>query len=223
MIQEIIKDIPHIALFDSRKDAGEKMYKFALSYGLSYDMIAFLPMGGQCISDVFTAHDPSLISLPLPVKKIPLPGNPLFGMGAIDIYGTPTVNREIGKFFHISDKQLEDSIAIARKKQAEIFDYYRLTIDELADKFFGKVLIVDDGLASGYSLLAAIDSLSCDPRVTEIRCLMPVSHVSGIQLIRNKYQNVEIYSLYTDLSSKYVVDNFYKEFPDLILEAGGYH
>ena len=95
MINDILKTIPHVALFDSRKDAAEKMYKFALYYGLSYDIIAFLPMGGQPVSDVFTDRNPSLVSLPLPVKKIPLQNNPLFGIGAIDISGEPIVNREI--------------------------------------------------------------------------------------------------------------------------------
>lgn len=223
MINNILKAIPHIALFDSRKDAAEKIYKFALSYGLSYDVIAFLPMGGQPISDVFTGYNHSLASLPLPVKKIPLLHNPLFGIGAIDINGAPIINTEIVNSFHISSTELDESITVARKKQTELFNYYKLTANNLMNQIRGRVLIVDDGLASGYTLLAAINSLYQNPRVTDICCLLPVSHFSGIQLIRNKFKNIQIYSLYTDFSSKYVVDYFYKEFPDLILEEGGFH
>lgn len=223
MINDIVKKIPHIILFDSRKDAAEKMYKFASFYGLLYDVIAFLPMGGQTISDVFTEYISTMGGVPIPVKKIPFRNNPKFGMGAIDMRGTPIVNTEVINSFHISSDELYDSISIAREKQIEMFDYYKLTADELKNELFGRVLILDDGLASGYSLLAAITSISQNPRITDIFCIMPVSHISGIQLVRNKFKNIRIYSLYTDFSSRFVVDYFYKDFPDLALEDGGFH
>ena len=90
------------------------------------------------------------------VRKLKIPGNPEAGFGAMAMDGTVFFNERLLSRLHLSDAQIEDEkIRVSREleKRNALFRQGR-TLPVLSGK---KVILVDDGLASGYTMLASID------------------------------------------------------------------
>lgn len=123
------------------------------------------------------AHDPSVLVLALPrggvpvgfamarklglaldilmVRKLGLPGQEEFAMGAIGSGGVRVLQREVVRAFGISEATLE---AICHREQQELLRRQRVFRGERAPpELAGRtVILVDDGLATGSTMRAAI-------------------------------------------------------------------
>ena len=142
-------------VFKDRREAGRRLAERLMRYKGSNTLVMAIPAGGVPVA----AEIAKALQLPaelLIVRKIQLPDNPEAGFGAVGPDGKMILNEP-----WVAQLNLAEYEIIAQKKK---------TIDSIRkrEQIFRKgrpypdlkgqtVILVDDGLASGYTMLAAID------------------------------------------------------------------
>jgi len=118
-----------------------------------------IPNGGIPVTEGFCSRL-SLNYDILIVRKIKIPYNTEAGFGAVTTDGTVLINQPLLSQLNLLDKSVKDSIEITKK---EINDRLRLYNKETnLEKTYKQqierkqVFLLDDGLASGFTMLAAI-------------------------------------------------------------------
>ena len=147
------------AIFKDRRDAGRQLAIPLSKYPYSHPMLVLgIPRGGVVVAyEVAEA-----LSAPLDViisRKIRVPYQPELGMGAVvDGDHITILNEELVRMVEARPEYLEREIAY----QTEEIDR-RLTIyrgDRPLPEISGKtVIVIDDGIATGYTFRTALEGL----------------------------------------------------------------
>ena len=145
-------------VFRDRRDAGRALAKLLEHYKDNPDVVVLaLPRGGVPVGyEVATA-----LGAPLDVflvRKLGVPGRPELAMGAIASGGVAVVNDDVVRGLRISAEQLQQ---VAEREARELLRREALYRDgRPAPDLSGKtVILVDDGLATGASMHAAVEAL----------------------------------------------------------------
>lgn len=160
-------------MFFDRKDAGKQLAKLAAKYKNQKDIIVIgLPRGG-----VVTAYEVAIfLNAPLDIvcpRKVGAPNNPELALGAVTETGKGFFNNNLIRQLHVSSKYLEEEIAKEKERAQSRLALYRKGKTSL--NLQGKiVLIVDDGLATGATMKAAILAIR-DQKAAKIVVAVPVS------------------------------------------------
>jgi predicted phosphoribosyltransferase len=147
-----------MALFKDRIEAGQKLAQKLLEYANRPDVVVLaLPRGGVPVAFQVA----QALSVPLDiflVRKLGVPGHEELAMGAIASGGVRILNDTVVRVLDIPDK-LIDLATI--KEQQELERRERLYRGEQPppDVRQRTVILVDDGLATGASMRAAIAAL----------------------------------------------------------------
>ena len=157
--------------FADRTDAGRRLAQELSEYEDREDTVVLgLPRGGVPVAFEVTRK----LEAPLDVfvvRKLGVPGNPELAMGAIASGGVRVVNEEVVSSTRISDQQIERVSQEEREKLERREQTYRGARPGLSLE--GKVvLLVDDGLATGATMRAAINALR-EHRPREIVVAVP--------------------------------------------------
>lgn len=145
-------------MFQDRSDAGKKLAPLLEKYQGNKEVIVIgLPRGG-----VITAREvASFLKAPLDVicpRKVGAPFNPELAIGAVTETGEGFFNEEFIRRLEIPKEYLEEEVEKERKRATARLALYRKGKPPLDVK--GKiVIIVDDGLATGATMKAALLSL----------------------------------------------------------------
>ncbi len=144
-------------------------------------------------------------------RKIPLPLNPEAGFGAIADDGTIILNEEVVKRMGLSRQQIEYE---ASKVRAEIKQRSLLyNKDRPLVGVSGKtVIIIDDGLASGFTIMAAVQSVR-HRRPREIVVAVPAA--SAIALKEVERIADKVVTCATSFVPKFYISDFYRHWHDL--------
>ncbi|MFN8489328.1 MAG: phosphoribosyltransferase [Caldilineaceae bacterium] len=156
--QPIRSKMEGIPLFENRRDAGQKLAKRLLKYAHQPQVLVLgLPRGGVPVAfEVAKALDAPLdIFL---VRKLGVPGHEELAMGAIASGGVRVLNQALIRSLEIPPQVIA---AITQQEQQELErreHAYRGNRPKpnLANR---TVLLVDDGLATGASMRAAVLAL----------------------------------------------------------------
>jgi predicted phosphoribosyltransferase len=145
-------------LFRDRFDAGRRLADKLTEYaGRPNVLVLALPRGGVPVAcEVARAlHAPLDVFL---VRKLGLPGHEELAMGAIATGGVRVLNEDVVRGLGVPDKVID---AVARREQDELERRERAYRDDRpAPDVRGKtVILVDDGLATGSTMRAAIAAL----------------------------------------------------------------
>jgi putative phosphoribosyl transferase len=143
-----------LQVFKDRKEAGRLLSKYLLKYKGSDGLILGIPSGGVPLaSEIADAlHLPMDLII---VRKIQLPHNPEAGFGAMGPDGEILLNEKLLKQLDLTEEEIDKQIKKTKdtiEKRNEIFRGKK-PFPNLTDKI---VIIADDGLASGYTMFAAI-------------------------------------------------------------------
>ena len=143
---------PH---FHDRTDAGRVLAADLAAYAGRSDIIVLgLPRGGVPVAyEVARA-----LGAPLDVflvRKLGLPGQEEFAMGAIASGGIRLINEQVVEAYGISDAEIE---AISAAEQRELERRERSYRDgrPLTELEGRTVILIDDGLATGFTMRAAV-------------------------------------------------------------------
>jgi len=150
-------DVPKAA-FRDRREAGRRLAEKLARYASGPDIVVLaLPRGGVPVG--FEVAD--ALRAPLDVflvRKLGLPGHEELAVGAVASGGAPLVNAQDLARFQVSDEQIQRVIDREKRELARRERAYRG--DAPARDVRGKtVVLVDDGLATGSSMQAAVIAL----------------------------------------------------------------
>lgn len=160
-------------MFDDRRDAGKRLAPLVAQYRHQKNAVVIgLPRGG-----VVTAYEiAQFLELPLDVicpRKVGAPHNPELALGAVTESGKGFFNEELISQLNVSKEYLKEEIEKEKMRAAMRLSLYRKgrpTLD-----FQGKtVIIVDDGLATGATMKAAILAIKTE-KAAKIVVAVPVS------------------------------------------------
>ena len=143
------------ALFGNRRDAGKKLAQKLIGYSGRKDVIVLaLPRGG-----VPVAYEVALaLQVPMDifiVRKLGWPGHEEMAIGAIASGGVKVLNEDIVRYLNIPNALVEE---VAQRELRELErreKAYRENRPPLDVKDH-TVIVIDDGLATGASMRAAI-------------------------------------------------------------------
>ena len=146
------------------------------------------------------------------VHKIPSPLNPEYAIGAVSeeggIYVTPMDQPiEAGLHFNEMIRQGAATELKKLKQRRSLIDPYQ-SQPSFRDR---TVIVIDDGIATGATLIAAIRSIK-KQFPARIIVATPVASQSAVELLR--HEGVEIVILKVPRSF-YSVSQFYEEFPQV--------
>ena len=147
-----------MAIFRDRRDAGRKLAEKLSRYANRSDVIVLaLPRGG-----VPVAYEVALaLNVPLDiftVRKLGVPGHEELAMGAIATGGARVINQDIVRMFNIPQSMVEVVVKQELKELERREREYRG--DRTMREIHGlTAILIDDGLATGASMYAAIMGL----------------------------------------------------------------
>ncbi|MBD3190886.1 MAG: phosphoribosyltransferase [Candidatus Heimdallarchaeota archaeon] len=139
-------------LFKTREEAGVLLAPYILREAI--DLVVIIPNGGMPVGyGLLKSEELSLIPFHLLiVKKIQVPQNTEAGMGAVTPDGQIFLNEQLVSQMSISDHQLQNQVDNAKKKIDLLKETFHLSsFPSVKNR---SVLLVDDGIASGFSMLA---------------------------------------------------------------------
>lgn len=177
-----------IMLFHNRKDAGRRLAILLEKYKNREDAIVLgLPRGGVVVA-AEVAH---ALELPLDIvvpRKIGAPSNSEFAIGAITLDGEPVFDDEIIELYDISQEYLDAAVEKEKEEAKRRLKAYR--VDRPPLKLQNKtVILVDDGVATGATMRAAINSVKA-LGAREIVAAVPVGSAQTLELIRREVDKV---------------------------------
>lgn len=144
--------------FQDRREAGRALSKVLAMYAGREDVVVLgLPRGGVPVA----AQVAEGLNAPLDVwtvRKLGMPGHPEFAMGAIASGGVVQLDETLIREFGIGKQQVEQVVQRERAELGRRERVYRRGRPTL--ELQGKtVIVVDDGLATGWTMTAAVESL----------------------------------------------------------------
>ena len=149
----------HVMRFRDRRDAGRLLASLLGPYGSgrSDPLVLALPRGGVPVAfEVARALDAPLdVFL---VRKLGLPGHEEVAMGAIATGGVRVLNDELVSALHIRPEVIDAATALEGVELRRREEAYRGGAP-LPDVQGRTVILVDDGVATGSSVLAAVQAL----------------------------------------------------------------
>ncbi|MDO8567654.1 MAG: phosphoribosyltransferase family protein [Dehalococcoidales bacterium] len=144
-------------IFENRYDAGRQLAEKLAEYRKKPVVVMAIPNGGVAVGlQVATALQADLDLIIS--RKIPLPLAPEGGCGAVTDDGTIILNEGIVKGANLTREQIDDIVSEVKAsiRQRSLLYHKDRPLVALRDK---TVIVVDDGLASGFTMMAALESV----------------------------------------------------------------
>ncbi|OPL10891.1 MAG: hypothetical protein AVO38_04740 [delta proteobacterium ML8_D] len=146
-------------VFKDRDDAAKVLSEMLSPYyeKAKDTLVLAIPSGGVPIG-LGVAKGLSLPVDLVIVRKIPVPENPEAGFGAVTLDGDVFLNNELVALLRLSQKEIEDKITKVKSDLQDRNRVFRLgrPFPNVVNK---TILMADDGIASGYTMLACIESM----------------------------------------------------------------
>ena len=181
--------------FRDRKEAGQSLAHRLEQYAGRSDVIVLaLPRGGVPVA----AEVARALGAPLDVflvRKLGVPGQEELAMGAIAENGTRVLNEDVLPYLAISPATLE---AVTTRERQELERRARLYRGgrSLLDVRGRIVILIDDGLATGTTMQAAVTALG-ELEPAAIVVAVPVASSTACSLFTNRYEGVSCICPYT--------------------------
>ncbi|MHA1301220.1 MAG: phosphoribosyltransferase [Candidatus Helarchaeota archaeon] len=164
--------------FHAGQVLGEQLRK--KSY-IQNAVILAIPNGGvpvaKEISDALKIPYDILI-----IRKMKIPWNTEAGFGSITRDGEIILNEDLVKGTGLTKKQIEEQAAITMKEIEERIALYKPD-KKFIDLTNKNVILVDDGLASGFTMIAAIRSIK-KKNINKIIVAVPTASGSSVNRVR---------------------------------------
>jgi putative phosphoribosyl transferase len=167
--------------FHNRQQAGRILSEKMRSWSFRDPLVLALPRGGVPVAFEIAKRLEAELDLLL-VKKIGMPGRPELALGAIAEEGEPYWNAEVVALSGLPKQKLN---SLARAKLTEISEQsrkWRAGRPRIAVKD-RTVILVDDGLATGATMIAAIEAVRREsPK--KIVVAVPVASAQATETVR---------------------------------------
>ncbi len=211
--------------YESRFKAGEILAEFILSQNpvikkiisnkIEKVFLFAIPNGGVPVAEGFC----NILNINfdvLIVRKIKIPYNTEAGFGSVTTDGTVLINEALLSRLNLSESSIENSIETTKREISERIDFYNKSTDiEYSYNSFindNYIFIMDDGLASGFTMLAAIKMIKkYNPKKLFIG--VPTAPLHTVTRIQHEVD--EIYCPNIRKTSWFAVADAYKHWYDV--------
>jgi len=202
-------------IFRDRQDAGIQLADRLKGYKHSGEAIVLaLPRGG-----VVTGFEiAKVLDLPMDVlivRKIGFPGQSEFGIGAVSETGTVVLNSAIISSYGVEDEYIQLEVARQKEEVERRLRIYRKG-KRILDLEGKKIILVDDGVATGATLKAAISALKKE-KIKGLIAAIPVSPPETAEELKGMVDEFICLNTPADFMA---VGNYYDDFqqvPDEIV------
>lgn len=197
-------------LFSDRYDAGRQLAQQLAEYKGKSALVLAIPNGGIPLGlEVARALDADLDVVI--VRKLPLPLNPEAGFGAVADDGSVMLNDDLVTRTGLTKEQINAQVAKVKGDIRQRSLLYRKD-KPLALARDKVVIITDDGLASGFTMKAAVESVR-HRRPREIIVAVPVASAAAMEQIKPVADKIVTVAVGT--KPRFAVAGFYRHWHDL--------
>ncbi len=176
-----------VGVFADRKEAGEILAEMLAHLAKENPVVLAIPAGGVPVAAEIARRLKAPLSLLVTSKATPR-WNTEVGFGAVAFDGTEVVNEEAVNQLGLSEAEVEAGLRRAREK-----------VQRRYQRFLGKtgmpevkgrtVILVDDGLATSYTMEVAIQALK-HLGAERIIVAVPTAHRQAVQRIASQVDEV---------------------------------
>ncbi len=197
-------------LFNNREDAGKKLLAELLKLDLENILVLAIPCGGVPVGVIIAKEIYAEFALMI-VRKLQIPWNTEAGFGAIAPDGTFFLNPNLAPQLHLSDAKIRD---IKSQTLAEIKRRQKLFCgNKPSPKIQNRtVILVDDGLASGYTMMVAAKSVQ-KAKPKQLIVAVPVASTQAVHLLKSVCDT--LVALHVSSAMPFAVASYYKHWHDL--------
>jgi putative phosphoribosyl transferase len=200
-------------LFKNRIDAGEKLARALNQDRLEFEdpIVLGIPRGGVPVGYVLA----KMLNCELDtivLRKIPIPSDPEAGYGAVTLDKTVILNQQMLPHLRLSKENMNQGIEEVYQEVKRRNMVYRKG-RPFPDFEKRTVILTDDGLATGYTMLAAV-KFCRKKKPKEIIAAVPVASDSAAELIQPQVDR--FITLHVSYSYYFAVASFYEKFEDMI-------
>ncbi|MBN1862047.1 MAG: phosphoribosyl transferase [Dehalococcoidales bacterium] len=192
-------------LFENRYDAGRQLAEKLSEYRGQPVVVLAIPNGGLPVGLQVALE----LGVDLDVvisRKLPLPLRPEGGFGAIADDGAVILNEALVKDFDLTPEQISYEVNKVRLDIRQRSLLYRG--NRLLATVGGKtVIITDDGLASGYTMMAAVESVR---RRRPAQVVVAVPAASGAAVKQLEKVADRVVTCVTGFMPRFYVSDFYR-------------
>ncbi len=193
-------------VFSDRKEAGRLLGEFLKGKVSESAIVLGIPRGGVVVAKEVA----KLLGLPmsvLVVRKLGVPYEPELAFGAVDPDGEVYLDYSTVNHFSLDketiDKVVQQELEKIREREKRFLPPQGLSVEGR------EVLMVDDGIATGYTLIAGASYLK---RKGAKRVIIGVPVCPQESVSRLKAYADEVYCLYQVKEGPFAVGMFYRDF-----------
>lgn len=182
-----IHDVPE-ARYRDRDHAGEVLAGKLLELNVKHPVVCAVPNGGVPVAVPVARRLQAPLRLMI-VRKLQFPDNPEAGFGAVTSDGFLLLNRDLMQRAGISqavvDGQKEKALRSIRVRK----ERFGATWTELPPLREATVILVDDGLASGFTMEAAVASIR-SRNARSVVVAVPTAPMGAVRRLEPKVNRV---------------------------------
>jgi putative phosphoribosyl transferase len=167
-------------VFRNREHAGEILAAMLEVYSESDALVMAVPAGGVPVAKVFAKQLNLSLDIAV-VSKITLPWNSEVGYGAVAFDGTVRLNSDLVARLGLTDEEIRRGISKTSAKVARRVKNLRGD-QTLPDLSTSHIILVDDGLASGFTMQVAVEALQ-NAGTKSITVAVPTGHQRSVESI----------------------------------------
>lgn len=168
-----------IRVFQDREEAGRVLSKMLTEFQDSESVILSIPSGGVPVGIVLAQNLHLKIDVAV-TSKVTIPWNPEAGYGAVAFDGTVALNQELITRLGLSRDTINQGIADTQEKVVRRISKFK-TDERKLDILDKTMILTDDGIASGYTILAALRALK-NQGVRERIVATPTTHMEALDM-----------------------------------------
>ncbi|MFH1016503.1 MAG: phosphoribosyltransferase family protein, partial [Chloroflexota bacterium] len=169
-----------------------------------------IPRGGVPVAVEVAGKLGAPLDVVIP-RKITVPDNPEAGFGAVTEDGTIVLNEALVRQMELTEPVIQQQAETTRAEVVRRIAAFRAHLPETSVE--GKTaIIIDDGLASGYTMVAAVKSMR-KRKAAKIVVAVPVASGSAYDLVKKIVD--ELVCLVVARTYGFAVASFYHHWHDL--------
>ena len=178
MVIELPELRNRVHVFRDRTEAGEVLARMLEGYRGSEALVLAVPAGGVPVAAAI-ARELGLALDVAVVSKITLPWNTEAGYGAVAFDGTVRLNESLLPELGLSEEEVAEGIERTKQKVERRVKALRgeRPVPDLTHR---TAILVDDGLASGFTMRVAVEALR-NAGAREVVVAVPTAHAEAVR------------------------------------------
>jgi len=174
-------------VFRNREHAGMILAGMMSDYKNENALVLGIPAGGIPVAAVI-ARELSLKLDVAIVSKVTLPWNPEAGYGAVSWEGTIKINKELISHIGLNKDEIQRGIEETQEKVKRRIKLLRRN-KKILNLVKKTVILVDDGIASGFTILVAVKALQ-NMKTGNIIVAVPTASPDSLKRLENEVEAV---------------------------------